>query len=308
MRVANDKAFIAPVRRCTIVVVGCHVAGGKWRWNILRSTCFDYGDPGAGKSEFASTFPKPIIVFQFDPYGKDTPYLRRGRPTDFTFDHLGTPVRQIMSRKTGALLIQIEYFHDTDWVMDAKGQGANQTVLNIAHVNPECWERFGKRMYYFSHEEYAQWATAVFDSVTTMEIAARAFFQYKINPNAKDGRQWWGEATSALEQILYTRVGGFPMNVVTLAHVDKEQDEVLGVRVRNPLAPGRLRGSLGGAYGEFYHHFVSQARDVNNRPAGEREYLVQTQGSSQWNASSQIHAPDPCPSTYQALWTGEEAA
>ena len=267
-----------------------------------------YGDPGAGKTEFASTFPKPLLVFQFDPYGKDTPYLRRGVSKEFTFDNLGTPIRQIMSRKTGALLIQIEYFHDTNWVMDVKGQGANQTTIPTAHVDPECWERFGKRMYYFNPEEYDQWATVVFDSITTMEIAARAFFQYRLNPSAKDGRQWWASSTDALEQILYTRVAGLPMNVVALAHVDKEQDEVLGVRVRNPLAPGRLRGSLGGAYGEFYHHFVSQPRDANNRPTGEREYLVQTQGSSQWNSSSQIHAPDPSVATYEALWLGDHGS
>lgn len=263
----------------------------------------DYGDPGAGKSEFLASFPKPLLVWQFDPYGKDTPYLRRGNPTDFFADELGTPIRQVLSKLDGRLLIQIEYFHDTNWTMDTKGQGANQTSIAVGHVEPECWERFMKRMHRFRNDE--GWATVGFDSVTSMEIAARAFFQYKLNPSAKDGRQWWASATDALEQMLYTRVAGMPMNVGTLAHVDKEQDEVLGQRVRNPLAPGRLRGSLGGAYGEFYHHFVSQQRDGNNRATGPREYQVQTQGSSQWNASSQIHAPDPCPATYASLWAGQ---
>lgn len=263
----------------------------------------DYGDPGAGKTYFAATFPKPMIVFQFDPYGKDTPYLKRGIPQEIEYDQLGTPIRRVLSKRTGALLVQIEYYHDTLMAWDAKGQGATQSGIAMGHVDPECWNRFLRRMYGFG-DEYDAWATATFDSVTTMDIAARMFFQYKINPNAKDGRQWWGSSTEALEQILFTRVAGFPMNVVTIAHVDKEQDEVLGQRVRNPLAPGRLRGSLGGAYSEFYHHFVQVEKDQNNRVIGERQYLVQTRGSAQWNASTQIDAPDPSPATYEALWLG----
>lgn len=35
-----------------------------------------YGDFGTGKSQFASTFPKPMLVFLFDGMGKDIPYYK----------------------------------------------------------------------------------------------------------------------------------------------------------------------------------------------------------------------------------------
>lgn len=38
-----------------------------------------YGDYGSGKSTFATTFPKPLLVLCFDKTGKDIPYLRLGR-------------------------------------------------------------------------------------------------------------------------------------------------------------------------------------------------------------------------------------
>ena len=37
-----------------------------------------YADTGSGKSEFLSTFPKPMLIWHFDPYGKDLPYIRKG--------------------------------------------------------------------------------------------------------------------------------------------------------------------------------------------------------------------------------------
>lgn len=38
-----------------------------------------YGDYGSGKSTFAATWPKPMLVLCFDPPGKDLPYLNWGR-------------------------------------------------------------------------------------------------------------------------------------------------------------------------------------------------------------------------------------
>ena len=55
-----------------------------------------YGDPGSGKSTFLSTFPKPLLVFSFDPFGKEIPYLKHGQVVD-AMDERGTPVRQVFS-------------------------------------------------------------------------------------------------------------------------------------------------------------------------------------------------------------------
>jgi len=35
-----------------------------------------YGDTGTGKSTFLATFPKPLLVWCFDPHGKDFPYWK----------------------------------------------------------------------------------------------------------------------------------------------------------------------------------------------------------------------------------------
>lgn len=239
-----------------------------------------YGDSGAGKSTGVSTFPKPMLLFSFDPFGKETPYLKRGEPSDATYDNFGTPVRHVLSKKTGQPIIQIEYYLDAD------------------PTQPEAYQRFLSRMSVL-HHEYDKWATVVLDSSTFAEIAARKWHQYKLNPSAKDPRQWYGGSTELLEEMLMIRFGSLPMNVVTVCHIDEDKDELHGFFVRNPMAPGKLKKKLPSAYGEFYRAYVTTDEK------GDRVFVWQTRADKLFNAGSQIGAPDPCAPTYQALWTGQ---
>lgn len=45
-------------------------------WERLHALV--YGEAGTGKSSFAATWPKPILVLFFDPVGKDMPYIQVG--------------------------------------------------------------------------------------------------------------------------------------------------------------------------------------------------------------------------------------
>ena len=83
-----------------------------------------YGDAGAGKSTSAATFPKPALVFLFDPLGKDTPYLRRGDVTEEPWAPSLSLIRTVTHRTTGELLFRIEHYLDSD------------------PQNPTAWTRF----------------------------------------------------------------------------------------------------------------------------------------------------------------------
>jgi hypothetical protein len=60
--------------------------------------CMVYGDVFIGKSSFAATWPKPMLVLMFDGIGKDTPYLRLGEVVDEGVDEFGTFVQQVYER------------------------------------------------------------------------------------------------------------------------------------------------------------------------------------------------------------------
>jgi len=68
----------------------------NWKGQRPLTMFLVYGDPGSGKTTFLSTFPKPLLVFSFDPFGKELPYLRMGHVVD-AMDERGTPVRQVFS-------------------------------------------------------------------------------------------------------------------------------------------------------------------------------------------------------------------
>jgi len=257
-----------------------------------------YGDSGAGKSTFASTWPKPMLVFCFDPYGKDGPYLKRGEPGELMIDQFNTPIRHVKSRKTGETIIQLEYYHNdfgTPELQTFSGDKGYAWSRFKYEVPPDAYWRFLHRMAVF-HQEYEQWQTVVADSTTFMEIGARKWDQYVMNPQTKDPRQWWASSTDSLEEMLMVRFGGLPMNVVVLSHIDEGKDEAHGFFVRNPALPGRLRKNLAAAYGEFYRAYV------DDDGAGGKSYELQTSQTKMWNAATQIDAPDPCLQHYQQLW------
>ena len=237
-----------------------------------------YGDSGGGKSTFAATWPKPMVVFFFDPFGKEMPYLKRGQSGDLETYEDGTPFRRVYSKKDAEReIIRIEHYVDPE------------------PEQPEAYTRFRNRMRGFQHE-YAEWKTAVVDSVTFMELAARKFSQYVTKKTSKEPRQWFADSTDAIEEMLMMRFGSLPMNVVVCAHMSEEKDELHGTFVRNPSAPGRMSKRMPAGYSELYRCYVG--REAN----GEDFYALQTRGNTMYNSSSQVDAPDPCVPNYAALW------
>lgn len=246
-----------------------------------------FGDPGSRKTTALTTWPKPMCVFVFDPLGKDMPYLKAAKERNWTVTDmleidtggLMTPCRQILDSK-GNVKIQLEYYHDA--------------ALNKRETN--AYKRFLSRMSYI-HTEYDQWRTIAIDSVTFMELCARMYAEYVLNPDAKDPRQWYGESKNALERILMVRFGALPTNVVVLAHTSEDKDELNGTFVRGIHAVGKLGKHLPGGFSEVYRAYIDKTTG---------KYLFQTRSSGLWVAATQIGAPDPCEQHYEALWTGGE--
>src|SRR5579884_10135 len=242
-----------------------------------------YGQPGSGKSTFAATFPRPMLVFCFDPLGKEMPYLRLGQPQPVEHQN-DIPVCEVTGSRN-AVLARIEYYHDT---------ATNSAGTYV----PSAYHAFLRRMGSLYDELAAgMWQTVVIDSLTYLELTVRKLAQYELEPQSKDPRRWFAAATDMLEETLLCRFGGYRANVVVLAHVDQERDELLGSLVYNPAAPGRLRTRLGSGYAEMY---VSHVRRDDG---GGLRYCLQTRADTRYNASSVfLEAPNPCDPYYDALW------
>jgi len=177
--------------------------------------------------------------------------------------------------------IRIEYFHDHDL------------------ENPTALLTFRARLSLL-HNEYDSWKTIGLDSLTTMDLVARKLEEKTLNPNTKDKRQWFGEGTNALEEIICWRFASLPMNVVLICHIDERKNEISGEILRGPSARGRLarQGLVNAYYQEQYHLYTM--RDET----GKRIHACQTQNRDGWVATTQINAPDPCYPHYESIWQG----
>jgi hypothetical protein len=237
-----------------------------------------YGDSGGGKTTGAATFPKPALVFMFDPRGKETPYTKRGVVAP-SVDPDGTPVQEVIHRVSGDILFRIEHYIDSD------------------PTKPSAYSRFLARLVHLEADiETLHLQTVIIDSVTFMELMARKLSQYKLNPTSREPRQWFGASTDTLEEVLMIRFGSLPINVVVLAHIDDQKVSSHGTNVFSIAAPGRLSRRGPAAYSEVYRAYVH----INER--GEKEWLWQTSQDTMYAASSQIGATDGTLQDYNLLW------
>lgn len=255
-----------------------------------------YSPAGSGKSHFARTFPKPMLVLAFDPRGKMAPYTELGvQSPEFTGEE-GQGIEIVLSKKTGRELIQIEYFHD-------------ETFKKDGGMEPTAYPRFLSRMpLLYDEVREGKWKTVVIDTTSAMRLASKNLHQYKLRPNAAEPRQWDAGCTNDLEQALTCRLTSLRCNLVILAHVDnKDTDEVGSQVVRMPALPGRLSKADGTAskYPEMYT--IRVTRDPRDKSVLIR--TLQTQPDAKFNCMSvQIKAPDGVEPDYRNLWTNYDAA
>lgn len=246
--------------------------------------CLIYGDVGSHKSHMLSTFPKPLLVSQFDPWGKEAWFERLGDKSPLRQTAEGLPF--IEMTHNGALVARVEFF------------------LDMNPEKPTALALFRKRYAeLFDSGEIRQYATYGIDSVTWMDQAAFNESKYLVNRAVQTGGDQRGGphffySRLQLQSLLQGRIAGYPplVNMVVIAHVEKEPDEEHGTTIRNPAAPGQLSKRLPTGFAELYRAYIASDGRGGSIP------LLQTCGDFRFNAGSQIPAPNPCAPDYAALW------
>lgn len=233
-----------------------------------------YADSGQGKSSFAATAPKPMLVFCFDQKNKERPYAKRGKVIEEGIDEeFGIDFLKIGTRKTGRHIITVEFYRDAD------------------PEKPRAIKKFLRRMSKL-HEIYDKFETFVLDSVTYLEKAARWYDQFQVNVGATNKMQHYAASAEQVERQVMGRFAALPKNSIVVCHVDDEKETIGGgAAVRIPAAPGTKARQMPSAYAEVYRPFVKNGR-----------FLLQTRTDGLWLASSQIEAPNPCEPEWSEIW------
>jgi hypothetical protein len=243
-----------------------------------------YGGPGARKSTFFATMPQPIVVAHFDAIGKDMPYWRLGKVSPVQTGKDGIGFREIVGKH--GLAARIEYYTDLDI------------------ENPRAAHAFLERLNKLPRQiEKKECATFCFETVTSSSLKTRKWYQYDLEPGNKDPRKWYGGAVDILEEVLLIQLPGMLCNVCVGLHESKVKIESEGGVVRAPNLPGRLMESFASQWPEIYHAYVDYDKKTH-----DKEWLLQTQSDTKWDAATQIDAPDPCQGHYDKLWKNWDRA
>lgn len=256
--------------------------------------CFCYADAGRGKSTFAATFPKPMLVLACDPLDKLGPYRRRGYPgpriQPNPNEGVYVPTEYIIStHQANHVAIQLEYFIDrTSFLPDSLS----------------AWEQVQDRMIdLYKEDSEGKWATIVLDSMSSLEYIVRSHYQFKENPvnkegNEQDQRQWYRKSAEGIEQVTYA-LAWMNANIVVLGHVRGERDAVRDTMLWTPEAPGVRNRRIPSVFGEIYTIHVDMSVDPDSSAS---PFFLQTRNDGRYMAATQIDAPDDCDPKYSALW------
>lgn len=187
-----------------------------------------WGDSGNGKTCFATGFPGPIWVADFD-----------------------NKISSAASFYANSdQLSQIEY--DNYAPTDTRGASAERFNIKLAEL---------KKSQPFPYK------TIVLDSLTTFSDEAMRYLM-RMNPGIKrtetkgaltPALQDYQVSRLFFKQFI-TEFLNFPCNVVVTAHIQTEKDEMTGEILRSPMMSGKLAHELPIYFSEVYRAFVKDGK------------------------------------------------
>lgn len=229
-----------------------------------------YGESGAGKTIFATTFPTPIKIFDFD----------------------------------GKISSAVNY-----WRGDTKLADMDADHLQPAGAGDKPFVRFNTeltKLEELAKKGDFPFKTVIFDSLTTYcESMLREVMRQHPETKRFDSHtpvlQDYGIMNSHFKVFL-SRMLQLPCHVVFTAHIQSEKDESTGALVRQPLATGKLPMLVPMMFEEVYRMFTkTEGQDVKR--------LLQTNNAQGYVCRTQIKGlPPTVEANYNALMryvTGE---
>ena len=215
---------------------------------------FLFGNPGCGKTCFASTFPGPIYYYDFD--GKVT------------------SAKEFLEVRKPSKINEIDF---------------DQFRPLPTVSTDEIYTRFQTKLMEMENkikEGKFEYKTVVFDSCTLFWEALMRWV-IKTNPGIKrvsenvPAQNDYQIAGSQFRHILL-RLAAFPCNVLVTGHIKTDKDDETGRMEFKPAVSGSLVNFIPALFEEVYRAYVSTDED------GKKTYLAQTHNDGKYDCRSQI--------------------
>lgn len=231
-----------------------------------------YGESGAGKTVFATSFPGPVFVHDFD--------KKIVSAANFWRTHNVEKLDQIDYTDYSAIVGRGNDQASIDKDTTKQRFSTFYTWL----VEQQNLVREGKFIY----------KTVVLDSLTLWsELLLKEVIRQAEGKIAQPIKNMEGNAGMQhyqLNQRFFKEYLGtfldLPCNVIVTAHVEVEKDDMTGEILRRPKATGKLASYLPIIFGEVYRAYVETV-------AGKSVYRLQTQTDARYNCRTQLSGLAP---------------
>lgn len=234
------------------------------------------GDYKTGKTVSACTFPKPLLLVDFDDGAKSVVNAKDKTGKLIIPDH--DQIEVVTFRKKGT--------YDLSFTTEQKGAIAPPYTKDSLAV---------MKQYNLIIREVAEakrtYKTVVIDSMTNMFLVWKECI---LAANNRPSLQIadYGTLESALKSQFIPTLKSLPCEfVILIDHIDADKDETTGAIAEFPVGPSRQQGKLMGLnFDEMWRQVVE----------GEK-YLWYTRKKGLFNAGSRLGLPNPIEANYTTL-------
>jgi hypothetical protein len=221
-----------------------------------------YGRNGTGKTEFAATWPKPVLFIDSD----------RGITTVTSSPRI--------KDKDQIFVVPVSDSNPNQKIPQPIGYLTIKQVLTDFHSTG----KFG----------VIEPKTIVIDTLTTAASYAMSFI---LHQNRHVGQQptlpdWGGQIRAVLDLI--TIGVSLNCNFIVTAHEQYLKDELSGRVWCVPLITGKLAQEIGLYFDELYHANVKEI-------GGKHSYIMETKATGLVTAKSRLDLPSTIESSYSAI-------
>lgn len=235
------------------------------------------GSPKCGKTvSVVGTYPKPMLVFLFDPGGLDTiPSTAPAKPdpSRLTLDITYRDITFIKPVEFAAYCKTPQSELPPVLAVDFT-ESAKKLMMEAftPQINPRTYDDF-YRCTNLLVTDGAPWKTFVLDSITSLRDALLSFVAAKQASWLTDPRKWSPAVGGKLLQHIAV-LCNLDLHSVFLAHSHMEKDETTGAITILPLGPGGFAEQVGGIVSQYIYQTNETGKlEVYTRPKGSVRHI-----------------------------------
>lgn len=191
------------------------------------------------------TYPKPMLVFEFDSGGLDVikQPITRIKPSEL-------PALCASKPEQLSPITAIEFTNEVKRQFSLDVKSYDNTIAILFH---DCVN--------YLVTKGCPWKTVVVDPVTGLNLAFVGHIGITDSGAMADARNWAYKVGVLVERTIMV-IQGLQCHSVFIFHVETEKNEVTGEIITEPMVPSKFRTRVAGIFSQFFYAVIERGEPV----------------------------------------------